>query len=312
MRVLAITPLYPPYSRVGAWLATHLFLRHLVQREHEVSAFSVGYHRLTSWQLDGVTVHSGKRGRSFASELARQADVLVAHAGETVGAEVAEVTGRPLVVMVHGAGYQHIGTADLAVFNSENLRALSGWDGPSIVCHPPTDPADHKVTVTGDHVTLVNLSEPKGVKVAWRIAEAMPDVPFLGVKGGYGYQIVPRAENFTTMPVQADMRQVWAQTRVLLMPSAHETWGMVGVEAMCSGIPVIAHPTPGLQESLGAAGIFVDRDDTDGWVRELRRLDDPTEYATASTAARERVAELIPEMKAGLDRFAAAVETLCR
>lgn len=310
MRVLAITPLYPPYSRVGAWLATHLFLRHLVQREHEVSAFSVGYHRLASWQLDGVTVHSGKRGRSFAAELARQADVLVAHAGETVGAEVAEVTGRPLVVMVHGAGYQHIGTADLAVFNSESLRALAGWDGPSIVCHPPTWPDDHRVERTGTEITIVNCSQDKGIKTAWRCAEALPDHRFLGVRGGYGHQVIPRSRNFEVIPTQRDMRTVWSRTRILLVPSAYETWGMVGVEAMCSGIPVIAHPTPGLRESLGDAGIFVDRDDTDGWVAEIERLDDPDEYATASAAARKRVEELVPEMEAGLARFTHAIEAL--
>ena len=93
---------------------------------------------------------------------------------------------------------------------------------------------------------------------------------------------------------------------VLLMPSIAETWGRTGIEAMCFGIPVIAHPTPGLRESLGDAGIFVDRNDLAGWVGAIRSLDDPDEYARRSAAALARVAEL--DTAADLDRFADYVE----
>lgn len=92
------------------------------------------------------------------------------------------------------------------------------------------------------------------------------------------------------------------------MPSESETWGMAGVEAMCSGIPVIAHPTPGLKESLGDAGIFVDRDDIDGWVEQLVRLDDVREYAAASTAASRRAAELCD--RSGPTLFADTIEEM--
>src|SRR5678815_5651953 len=102
--------------------------------------------------------------------------------------------------------------------------------------------------------------------------------------------------------------KVYARTRILLMPSAYETWGRVGVEAMCSGIPVIAHPTPGLTEALGDAGFFDDRDDVDAWAKTVRRLDDPAEYRKASRAAFKRAAELDPT--SDLARFADVVEAV--
>jgi glycosyltransferase involved in cell wall biosynthesis len=308
VQILAVTPLYPPVSRVGAWLATHQFLRHLVTRGHDVSVVASRSH--SDFECDGIRVYAGVKGRTAPHRLAASPDVVVSHAGDGgLGLDLAAEHGKPSVRMVHGAGYDRIGEADLAVFNSESLRDLAAWPGRSVVCHPPTFPSDHRVPSTGDAVTIVNCSKDKGIKTAWRCSEQLPDRKFLGVKGGYGYQITPRGSNFEVIPTQSDMRAVWSRTRVLLVPSAYETWGMVGVEAMCSGIPVIAHPTPGLQESLGAAGIFVDRDDTDGWVRELHRLEDPAEYATASAAALARVDDLDPQVS--LDRFAAAVEALC-
>jgi hypothetical protein len=50
----------------------------------------------------------------------------------------------------------------------------------------------------------------------------------------------------------------------------------------------------GLQESLGPAGVFVDRDDIDGWEQALRKLLDGRSWRAASRKAKARVAELAP------------------
>lgn len=305
--VLAVTPAYLPHSRVGAWIATHRFLCHMAGRGHEVAVLS-RRHRREAYAIDGIVVEAGSPGR--LSTRPRWADVIISHAGDGgAGLAIAQQHGKRSVRMVHGHGYNQIGNPDLAVFNSRGLQTAAGWAGNSIVCHPPTFPDDHRVDQTGDAITIINCSQDKGIKTAWRVAEQMPDRRFLGVKGGYGHQVEPRALNFTTIPTVADMRTVWTQTRILLVPSSFETWAMVGIEAMCSGIPVIAHPTPGLQESLADAGIFVDRDDIDGWVAAIERLDDPDEYRQLSERALGRVAQLDPQ--GSLDRFATEVEALC-
>jgi glycosyltransferase involved in cell wall biosynthesis len=131
---------------------------------------------------------------------------------------------------------------------------------------------------------------------------------FLGVKGGWGLQPIYARANVRVLQKTPRMAKVYGQTRILLMPSAQETFGLVGVEAMTCGIPVIAHPTPGLHESLSTAGIFVDRTDVAGWIAEIERLTDPTEWANASAAALLRAEELA----AGddRDRFADAIHGL--
>lgn len=310
MKIAAIVPVYPPVVRIGAFLATHEFLTAAARAGHDVVVFAYST-RDRGWVLDGIPVDTGIRCRSHAYTVAAGADVVVSHAGDDgIGLDVAAAVDAKSVRMYHGAGRPHDQVADLVVYNSAassaGAPAVLGRD--RLVCRPWVDVDRHR-TPSGDLVTLVNLSEAKGIRTAWRAAEDLPDVGFLGIRGGYGRQIVPRARNFVVWGTQRDMRAVWGRTRVLLMPSEHETWGMVGVEAMACGIPVIAHPTPGLVEMLGSAGTFVDRADRAGWATSIRSLvTDPDLWDARSTAALTRVAEL-PDDRA---RFVEALEQLAR
>lgn len=311
MRLVAVTPLYPPRSRVGAWLSTHECLRYMAARGHDVTVvIQLGEHE-AEYTLDGVRVLTGA---SNIERQIRQADVVVSHLGDTGrAARAAEAEGVPSVRMGHGGAVTAAtcnGSA-LVVFNSRSFADEVRWHGPQIVVHPPVWAEDYRTT-PGDRVTLVNLSEPKGVGTFEAIAAALPDVPFLGVRGSYGAQSPIDLPNVELIPPTTNMRDdVYARTRLLLMPSERETWGRVGVEAMHSGIPVIAHPTPGLTESLGDAGMFIDRDDVAGWVRMIRKLmARPSSWRYASRLASQRAAELNPAVQ--LELFAERVEALQR
>ncbi|MEU6394827.1 glycosyltransferase family 4 protein [Streptomyces sp. NPDC046939] len=103
---------------------------------------------------------------------------------------------------------------------------------------------------------------------------------------------------------------VYARTRVVLMPSIYESWGRVAIEACASGIPVIAHPTPGLVEALGEAGIFAYRDDLNAWTDALNHLSRPRHWRAASRRAAARSAAL--SATDDLDGWCDAVEALGR
>lgn len=303
MKVLGVTPLYPPMSRVGAWLSTHECLKRLAERGHEVkvrTALANLPHTHEGIDVAGV-------GSSVSQHL-DGVDVVVSHLGDEISnaGQAARHAGVLHVVMVHGQPTEPP-DADLVVFNSESTASV-GWDVPSIVVRPHVRAADHETT-RGDAVTLVNCMPEKGAATLDLLAALEPDREFLAVKGGYGRQRPPSRPNVTVHPTVEDMRAIWSQTRVLLMPSERETWGRVAIEAMCSGIPVIAHPTPGLLESLGDAGIFVDRMNLNGWRSALRSLDDPDAYEERSRACRERAHELNTERD--LDVFCDAMEALC-
>jgi hypothetical protein len=201
--------------------------------------------------------------------------------------------------------------ADLKVFNTKWVK--DALRSPGIVVRPPLEFDRHFVENTGDAVTLVNLQENKGVAVFAELAAQLPDVAFLGVKGTHGEQWNVVEPNVLTVDTTQDMREVWRRTKVLLMPSEYESYGMVAAEACASGIPVIANPTPGLIECLDWAGIFVPRDDVDGWERALSLLlTDAEHYRVHSAQAALRGRELVSQSQTELSRFLRRVRKLVR
>jgi len=192
------------------------------------------------------------------------------------------------------------------IYNSQHVADKCKYPNPSIIMHPPVYADRVKVPKHGTHVTLINCWDKKGGDVFQSIASRMPEQKFLGVKGGYAerHQLMGTFPNITYMDNTPDMKSVYSKTRILLMPSTSESYGMAAVEAMASGIPVIASPTPGLKESLQDAGIFVERDDISGWVEAIKALDDKDAYKTASQNATSR----FKAIEAGRDKEMAAAE----
>ncbi|MFG3046228.1 glycosyltransferase family 4 protein [Streptomyces sp. NPDC048241] len=301
-------------------------LRPLVERGHDVSVWLSRYGQAhEEYEYRGIRVVPLESRLDYPTAV-RRADVLVAHL-ETVPstASLARGFGKPLVAVCHNTHATTFrdmaagGTA-LAVYNSRWMQAEAELffaeyptavrPAESVLVRPPVFAKEY-ATKPGRAVTLVNCNLEKGGKVLAELAERMPDTEFLAVKGAYGEQILPDLPNVTVLDHVdgADMRErVYARTRVLLMPSSYESWGRAGVEALASGIPVVAHPTPGLCESLGEAGIFVDRNDVEGYEAVLRKLAAPAEYRLASKRAKARSAELDPA--ADLAGWCAAVEAL--
>lgn len=328
LNVVARVHAYPPDHNAGAEWALHEMLRALVGRGHEVSVWlSRQAASREPYSVDGVRVvpHAGGGDARFARAVAR-ASAVVSHLENVPGAAcLARGFGKPLIVVCHntfGLTWQPMleGSSALAVVNSQWMlaKAEEVFDGQRcrpdrmLVVRPPVWPEEYRAP-RGDCITLVNCTVTKGVRVLAELAERMPERKFLAVKGGYGEQEPPVLDNVLVLdhlPGREMRDAVYARTRLLLMPSDYESWGRVGVEAMSSGIPVLAHPTAGLTESLAGAGIFCDRDDVDAWQAEIERLDDRDAYQAASRKARARSKALDPA--ADLAAWCEAVEEVAR
>jgi glycosyltransferase involved in cell wall biosynthesis len=324
---------YVPSHGAGAEGMAHALLRHLVQCGHDVDVIlsQVDADVPGDYAFDGVHVHAHRGKTQTPNWLAspHRPDVIVTHLENTSRAAVlGKMFGIPVVQLLHNHRPETQASTvhhwfGLLVANSEWMaqdfmrfwaeRQMSGPPAPMIRVRPPVDPTEY-ATKPGSHVTLVNLTVPKGAHVFYGLAERLPQFTFLGVKGAYGIQVVrddlPNVKILDHVESHRMVRTVYARTKVVLMPSDYESYGRVAAEAICSGIPVIAHPTDGLRECLGDAGIFHDRDDLDAWAAELRRLHTPRGYAVSSKAAKDRAAQLDPTDD--LETWRAAIEEVAR
>lgn len=316
MQILARVHLYPPEHCAGAERMLQAMLEALVDAGHEVRVFLQRRSRSSApYDLNGVHVYP--KGSMNWLDHVGVSDVVITHldcTSEVVG--VAAAIDKPVIQVLHNT---HSPTrmwasckADLLVYNSEWMAKELGPHPNSIIVRPPVKVQDYNfMPKQGEGViTLVNTSQAKGGVLFAQLAALMPDLRFLGVDGAYGEQLHTKLPNTAYIPHAAmEMPIVYSLTEILLVPSEYESWGRVGIEAMACGIPVIAHPTPGLLESLSDAGTFVDRDDLDMWVGAIRNLlERPDVYAKASQLAVERAAALDPTDD--LARWVEAVEAL--
>jgi len=315
VKIAALVHFSVPFRMAGSETMLHTLLKALDAAGHDVTVVTTHTPQAPQqWRWDGIRGRSC-RGPEAAAAMVRdlRPDVVITqHQNTALAIDTARDIRAASVFLMHNDFDLNRALLakgpDLVVFNTHWIAERYAEQAPRhVVVHPPVRPGAH-ATTPGDRVTLVNLSIDKGAGVFYRLARRMRDVGFLGVVGAHGHQRRQRHPNVEIVEQTTDMRSdVWSRTRVLIVPSQYESYGMAGVEALASGIPVIAAPTPGLRESLGPAGTFVDRDDLDGWEAAVRHLlEDDAAWREASERALKRSAELDPEPEVAA--WVAAVE----
>jgi len=204
-------------------------------------------------------------------------------------------------------------------------------------------------------VTFINPEAAKGVYVFARIARELaarrPDIPLFVVQGRSGGDALknpalglaehiagelhsqpgrpphvpaPSAKagtptrNITAMPFTPNPGDFYPITKLLLMPSLwNESFGLVAVEAMLNGIPVLASNRGALPETIREGGFLFDiparytpetrevptAEEVARWIETIIHLwDDTAEYDRASRAAHERAQAWHPDRLAPLYR----------
>lgn len=298
MRVLAILHGYPPTQNAGAEWMLHEILKYLQGKGHTCEV------AVDSEDFDGIKVVKPDRDKI------KSTDIIISHLKKAgMALNTAEFYKKPFVYVAHNSNNFHILSAKRSknfisvIYNSEFVKRDCRYPNPSIVCHPHVDPKRYK-TKRGDYITLINLFERKGGKFFHELAKKLPEYKFLGVEGGYGKQEKEKLPNVSYMVNTPEAKKIYSKTRILLMPSIYESYGRTAVEAMVSGIPVIAAPTPGLKESLGDAGIFCESENE--WIEAIKRLDDEAEYKKVSdkcTARAKEIEKMTLKELAALEKF---------
>jgi len=275
MKILGIVHAFPPDHGSGAEWMMHDMMQYMMMQGHECKVWVTKY---PAQDINGIKMV----GEGYVPEC----DMIWTHLNMTGKAiNISKQYKKPLVHIVHNT--QHMGVISVQRKNVYNL--FNTWytfdtlkdkyhRHPYMIFHPSVDMNHYSIEPTGKAITLININESKGGYILAELAKRMPDMEFIGVKGAYGTQVVDQPENVRIMENMEDIREAYKQTKVLIMPSKYESYGRTAVEAMCSGIPVIANPTPGLLESCGSAGYFADRNKVEEWVGAIRDVFKNYEY----------------------------------
>lgn len=292
-----------PFVNAGAETVAHVFNLYLLKHGYIVNV--VGPWEESNYEgvnyinsLDkGAIKEAVERSKILCSQLF--------HAEYTVN--LARQEDKIVLIFVHSVDYNKYfinkykyiidSSKLLLIYNSDSMKSQFDEYVNTFVLYPPVDCSKYKTKTNHQYVTMINLSEKKGGNQLVEIAKKMPHIKFLGVHGGYDEQIKDETlENITYVPNTKDMRSIYAKTDILLIPSNPETWGRTATEAICSGIPVVAHPTEGLKENLGEAGIYIEKDNIDEYVDMIYKLkEDRNYYGKISEKCKQRSKQLYGE-----------------
>lgn len=198
------------------------------------------------------------------------------------------------------------------------------------VIHPPIygTPPYRQLGKFGDgDVLLVNPCAAKGISIFLALADRFPGIGFAGL-AGWGTTAADRAAmsarpNVRILETVSDIEDALAQARVLLMPSLwYEGFGLIAMEAMLRGLPVLASNSGGLVDAKRGTGYVVEANPIREWLREFDEthmpvavvpeqeiepwaaqlrvlLDDKAEYWREARASREAALEFVSRLDAG-------------
>lgn len=207
--------------------------------------------------------------------------------------------------------------ADYAVYNTQT--AAIQWGEPdAFVLHPPISPLPNELYTNGDAYTLLSSLTNKGVGVVLQLAKMYPTQRFIIVRSPaeptHGLpDIVERVAELPNVELHPRVppEEVWKylkQTRILLVPSRYETYGMSAIEAAGYGIPSIHVDTPHVREGIGNASVLIPPLDTLAAANAINHIE--ANYETFSKGARERAEWLHDRQDYELAAFADFIDNL--
>jgi hypothetical protein len=317
--IVLLTSKFLPTTFAGSEISAYETIKYLRERGHTVQII------VETWEVpmyDGFKIHKYDKRSADCMKALQSCDMIFFQMGDHAkNLEILEESKKPVYVFIHlTQGYPWL-LQDKAsfpltiVYNSHMTQDSMPTMHKNMRMIPYVDTRMFKplrsYTVQNNVVCLINCNKNKGGELFRDLAYKMPNVQFLGVKGGYSDQVIEDSTvaNLSYIDTQKDMTKVFKRIGILLMPSRLETWGRTAVEAMASGVPVIHSEAEGLVECVGGAGVICNRYDEDAWVDAIRRIIGDRAYREhLRQNGFRRVEEIELEQRRGRNELAGMIE----
>lgn len=334
-RIVAVTHGYPPRWNMGGEVALHRLLMSTPDVERVVLTYAP-----EPYELEGIRVEQVDAPTTFADPNIRSEDlankllweytdsikaqlskhepdlVIVQNELSLVTVNACKQLGIPSLVSVHtppryGSGIrQAVLEANYRLFNT--VTSARQWGFPTaLVVHPMMAELPEKPDQLpeGKHYTLLSSLGHKGVGVLAKVAQKMPTQPFIVVRSPASsmenLEVLQGLTNVRVAP-RVDPDEValyyYSDTRVLLVPSRYETYGMSAIEAAGYGIPSVHVDTPHVREGIGFGAELVPALNHEATYQAILTIEQ--RYSEYSVKARARAEELWHRQSLELDEWA--------
>jgi hypothetical protein len=328
--VVALSHGYPPLWNMGGEVSLHRTLSALDSRKVVLTKTDQEY------SFEGVEVKKIDTPdvldiRANPMPIAKQ--LLEVNAKVVIGQNelslpavyAAQAAGAISVVNVHtpprygGNIREAVAYSDYAIYNTH--IAATQWGEPdALVIHPPINKIPSNTSTNGDAYTLLSSLMNKGVQVVIDLAKLYPGKRFIIVRSPaeptHGIadleEQVSKIKNIELMPRVApeEVYKYLEQTRILLIPSRYETYGMSAIEAAGFGIPSIHVDTPHVREGIGDASVLIRPLSLEDSVAGVEMIE--KDYSSYSAKARSKAEWIHSRQDKELEQFSSFIENIKR
>jgi glycosyltransferase involved in cell wall biosynthesis len=293
MRILLTSNTSCDPPKGGSTRANLAWLRHLAGAGHDCRAVTptpAGDERERERVVDGIAIHSvphlprhpgalAEEIRAFAPEWVLVSSEDVAHILLRAAAQAAP--GR-MVYLAHTPQFLPFGpeswnpdeTAAAAVRRAAGVVVIGQHMAAYVrthlgveaeVIHPPIygrAPYRQFGRFGAGTVLMVNPCAVKGIGIFLALADRFPTIEFAALKGwgttAQDREALTRRPNVRLLGTVPNIASALCEARFLLMPSLwYEGFGLIAMEAMLRGLPVIASDSGGLEEAKRGTGYVV-------------------------------------------------------
>lgn len=304
--VVALSHGYPPEWNMGGEVSLHRTMQIVDGAKHVLTKTEKPY-TFEGVQVQPIEASNVLDIQTNPRPISRQlmgleADVVIGQNELSLAAvHSARMAGAVSIVSVHTPPrygrniIQGLKEADYGIYNSRT-SAIEWGEPNALVIHPPISPLPKQTYTKGDAYTLLSSLKNKGVETVIELAKLYPNKRFIIVRSPaeptHGLENLEEAvkdiPNIELHPRVSpeEVEKYFKQTRILLVPSRYETYGMSAIEAAGYGIPSVHVDTPHVREGIGEGAILVPGVNVEATARAIDTIE--ANYDLYSLNARKR------------------------